>query len=316
MKKTILGWMFAVAAWMALPAFGQDGELFNKLDANQDGVITSDEVPDDKQGLFARLVRLGDANGDKKLTKDEFSAALKKSTGEGAPAAGQAANRPAGVPGLAGAAAKEIFARLDKDGNGKIEKGEIPERMQENLARIDTNGDGAVDLAEFEKVAQFFGSRAAETAPEGRAGQGGPVPPGMLLLRALDADGDGELSASEIADAPKALARLDRNGDGKVTRDELTPPGLPGRPGEGNPARPAAAQALESFMRRMIVADANGDKKLSREEAPDRIKENFDRLDTNQDGQLDYDELKSLFERMRPGAGDQPKRRPEERKKE
>ncbi len=47
------------------------------------------------------------------------------------------------------------------------------------------------------------------------------------ILAALDADGDNEISAAEIAGASAALKKLDRNTDGKLTTDEL-------RPGFGN----------------------------------------------------------------------------------
>lgn len=50
--------------------------------------------------------------------------------------------------------------------------------------------------------------------------RGGP----MLLIRALDANSDGVIDEQEIANASNALAKLDRNGDGKITRDELRPP--------------------------------------------------------------------------------------------
>jgi hypothetical protein len=43
---------------------------------------------------------------------------------------------------------------------------------------------------------------------------------------ALDANGDGIPDANEIASAPQALARLDKDGDGKVTREEAMP--MPG----------------------------------------------------------------------------------------
>ena len=50
-------------------------------------------------------------------------------------------------------------------------------------------------------------------------GQGGPPPPPppSPLLKALDADGDGIISAAEIANAPAALKTFDKNGDGKLT---------------------------------------------------------------------------------------------------
>jgi len=51
-----------------------------------------------------------------------------------------------------------------------------------------------------------------------------------------DANKDGTLDATEIANAPKVLAALDKNADGSVTRDEMRPEGGrgPGRP-EGAP---------------------------------------------------------------------------------
>jgi Ca2+-binding EF-hand superfamily protein len=41
------------------------------------------------------------------------------------------------------------------------------------------------------------------------------------ILAAVDADGDGVISAEEIAGAAVALKKLDKNQDGKVTEDEV-----------------------------------------------------------------------------------------------
>lgn len=50
-----------------------------------------------------------------------------------------------------------------------------------------------------------------------RRPRGGPV------LRALDADGNGTLSAAEIDNAAAALRTLDQNGDGELSASELRP---------------------------------------------------------------------------------------------
>ena len=79
----------------------------------------------------------------------------------------------------------------------------------------------------------------------GKGGPGGPPPPGgpghdgppgevhddphrnpmfHALLRALDTDGDGIISMSEMNHAAESLLALDKNNDGQLTHDELFPP--------------------------------------------------------------------------------------------
>jgi hypothetical protein len=81
-----------------------------------------------------------------------------------------------------------------------------------------------------------FPGRNGPIAFEGPGAEGGP-PPHPLMI-ALDRDGDGTLSAREIADAPKALKALDKDGDGTLTRGELRPPGPPGMGPGGRGPRP------------------------------------------------------------------------------
>ena len=57
----------------------------------------------------------------------------------------------------------------------------------------------------------------------GRGRQPGSARPAHPVMRVLDADGDGELSADEFANVPSALLKLDKNGDGKISREELRP---------------------------------------------------------------------------------------------
>ena len=60
--------------------------------------------------------------------------------------------------------------------------------------------------------------------PPRQGGPGGFGPPrGFAIFQALDTDHDNTLSAAEIDAAPAVLKALDKNGDGKVTADEFPP---------------------------------------------------------------------------------------------
>jgi len=134
---------------------------------------------------------------------------------------------------------------------------------------------------------------AAAQPPEGGPRDRGPGgPPHDQLRAALDADGDHELSADEIKNAAVAVAKLDRNGDGRIDHDEFRPPRPPMPPGgegpprgerpEGRPPRegrrprpdsereeggpPRGGPGPERFVERAMACDADGDGKLDRTE--------------------------------------------------
>ena len=93
------------------------------------------------------------------------------------------------------------------------------------------------------------------------------------LIRALDRDGDGEVSSRELKDASTSLKRVDRNRDGQITMDEVrsssgrSSSGRPtgGARGDG-PGSPGASTlersglALGQQMPDVTVFDANGEK--------------------------------------------------------
>jgi hypothetical protein len=72
--------------------------------------------------------------------------------------------------------------------------------------------------------------------PRGPEAEGRRMPPPPLVA-ALDANSDGVIDAAEIDNAPAALRTLDKNGDGRLTREELRPR-LEGRPFRGGQDRP------------------------------------------------------------------------------
>lgn len=96
--------------------------------------------------------------------------------------------------------------------------------------------------------AAAFALLAASSAFAQTPFQRGREAPGGLLQRipvmsALDKNKDGEISAEEIENAAAALKTLDRDGNGKLTEDELRPNfgggwGLDGRRRQGRPQRP------------------------------------------------------------------------------
>lgn len=80
----------------------------------------------------------------------------------------------------------------------------------------------ALGASAFAASAQDHGAGSNGDSPHGREMRGHRPPPPLML--ALDANHDGVIDADEIANASAALKKLDENGDGKLTQDELRPP--------------------------------------------------------------------------------------------
>lgn len=147
---------------------------------------------------------------------------------------------------------------------------------------------------------------AQTTPPEPRAGGSGhrgPGGPGRVppVVRVLDANHDGEISAAEIAGASAGLLTLDRDGDGTVSAAELQPrrpadapppPDGEGTPrGHGGPRGPGHRPPGPSPL--MLALDANGDGALQPSELAGAAK-SLRALDANGDGKLTRDELSPL----------------------
>jgi len=101
-------------------------------------------------------------------------------------------------------------------------------RAPELLLRLDRNNDGKLASDEY---LPGIGSRN-NTPP--------PMPP---IVSALDTNGDGVIDAKEIAGASAALAKLDKNADGKIAFEES----LPSSPDGSEAARHGGLFRAERF---------------------------------------------------------------------
>jgi len=112
-----------------------------------------------------------------------------------------------------------LITTLDVNRDGTLDSSEIA-NASAALKTLDKNSDGQLTSDEYLPP-------MPKDAPADA-----PKPPTPLIVKALDANGDGTIDALEIANAPAALAKLDKNGDGQLTRDEFMGK-RPGRPPQG-----------------------------------------------------------------------------------
>ena len=127
------------------------------LDVDGDGELSTQEIEN-----AAVVLKSLDKDKDGKLSAEE----LRPASGPGG----------RGGAGMGGGNPAEMDARIlafDKDGDGKVSKAELPERIQALMERGDTNKDGFLDKAELGKIAERQGARGGPGGPGGR-GPGGP----------------------------------------------------------------------------------------------------------------------------------------------
>jgi len=201
-----------------------------------------------------------------------------------------------------------MMMRADTNGDGNISRAEFTAQAEARFARMDKNGDGFITADEM----------------SGRGGRG----PGRGLM-AADTDQDGKISRAEfMAQATERFAKLDANGDGQISGDEMkammervreggrmggrrgmsgeagaaTMPPPPPPPGaEGGPLGDHHGHHGAGMLARL---DTNQDGKISRDEMRADADKHFDRLDTNHDGFIDQVEMDAARAKMKTRMND------------
>ena len=164
-------------------------------------------------------------------------------------------------------------------------------------------------------LAPLAAAALAQTSPapdRPAPGRGGPAFRGHPLVRVMDLDRDGALSATEVSQAPITLGGLDTDGDGTLSSAELHPgrggprrpahaeapatdqrPGRPAHAGAHRPAAHAGATRAHPGDLVMLALDANEDGTLAAAELANATR-SLSALDGNKDGALSRDELRPL----------------------
>jgi EF hand len=116
-------------------------------------------------------------------------------------------------PGPRGNRPPPLFVHFDTDHDMEISATEIA-AANTILTAMDTNHDGKITPDEA-RPQRSKPKPDDEAPPEMR-----PQPP---IVKSLDLDGDGNISAAELAKAQESLQVLDLNHDGMLSPEELHP---------------------------------------------------------------------------------------------
>jgi Ca2+-binding EF-hand superfamily protein len=259
------------------PSSAEDqAALFDRLDANHDGQITSDEVPEEHRRLFERLLRRADKNGDGKISREEFMAAQSEDRPAGPPDGPPRDGGPqgpgggvggfggfgAGGPGMPGPVMGiALFRALDTNGDGKLDAKEIA-AASEVLKKL-ANSEGVITREELLKtmpVPQAGGGFGGGGSAGGFGSVAAGLSPDAVIKRMIeqfDKNGDGKLQKDELP--PRLQARfdeLDTNHDGALDESELKAvlPQLMRRFQQGNAQNDGNALAPRNLRRLMDAA--------------------------------------------------------------
>jgi Ca2+-binding EF-hand superfamily protein len=179
-----------------------------------------------------------------------------------------------------------------------------PDFFQHMLKAMDTNGDGRISQDEFLAAAtsrfkaidtQNKGSISADDIAQSPAMVKRDERRAEFLVRHLDTAGNGYISQQEfLAAAQKRFAKLDQNGDGKLTPTELSAPRWPHARNGNAPAQDAGSSRRAQFVQKYFdKVDTNHDGVVTQDEYLAAATARYKKLDTQGNGQVTAAEIAS-----------------------
>jgi Ca2+-binding EF-hand superfamily protein len=227
---------------------------FDKVDKNQDGVLTGNEI-NKKYEAF-------DANKDGKIDKAEYEAGTKAELEKWTAAKKEEAAKKAEQR------IEAHFNKADKNKDGILSGTEIKKK------KFDIDSDGKVGLPEFKEGHAKVNQERREARAEKRFDK-------------LDTNKDGKLTGTEITDSIKSR---DGDSDGTITKEEFLAPVKAKAPQTGSPTGGGPGTGTSSS----TTTDSTSSTTDSTAPATKGDFKTFKQRDANKDGILSGNELKGL----------------------
>lgn len=243
--------------------------LFERFDVNKDGVITQAEIEEVRAQDFAAA----DTDGNGEISLEEFKAAFMERSND---------------------RMVRAFQFLDSDGDGTVTQAEVDAVANRMFNRLDRDGNGVVERVRGNRGQGAEDGDRQQRADRGERGErgerggrrGGRGGQGAMFLSLFDTDGNGQVTREDF-DAKRAelFALADTNGSGSFTIEEFGPLWL--------------ALNENRIVNMFQRADADGSLGITAEEHDKRLDKLMERADRNKDGVI----TKADFKGGKKGKG-------------
>lgn len=186
--------------------------LLRAFDTNKDGKVTKDEF----QAVIAKRFEEMDLNNDGKISDDDLPPMMRGRNAIAGPA-GMGRGRGLGIgPGTGGGGGGGIMGFIrDADANkdGIITRDEAMASAMKRFDMMDRNKDATIDKADFDLMRKEMVDYRVKR-----------------FIHAFGADKDGKVTREQFnAKAKERFAQMDRDGDGKISRNEMPGRGMMGQ---------------------------------------------------------------------------------------